>query len=168
MKHVRLPNAALAGLCFRRLTPVQARVHVFCARNHPLGPAAAATRIERFAATSGSGETRTRTGDTTIFSRVLYQLSYLAAARQGTARRGAQRSQARSCGSGSMKCDADETRQPASQISKCRCGPVAAPVAPTWHRRVPGATRWPVVTALLAARQWAKKKARPSSVFSTT
>src|SRR3954449_5143990 len=28
---------------------------------------------------SSSGETRTRTGDTTIFSRVLYQLSYLAA-----------------------------------------------------------------------------------------
>jgi hypothetical protein len=28
---------------------------------------------------SGDGETRTRTGDTTIFSRVLYQLSYLAA-----------------------------------------------------------------------------------------
>jgi hypothetical protein len=28
------------------------------------------------------GETRTRTGDTTIFSRVLYQLSYLAAARR--------------------------------------------------------------------------------------
>ena len=27
-----------------------------------------------------NGETRTRTGDTTIFSRVLYQLSYLAAA----------------------------------------------------------------------------------------
>ena len=26
------------------------------------------------------GETRTRTGDTTIFSRVLYQLSYLAVA----------------------------------------------------------------------------------------
>jgi hypothetical protein len=26
----------------------------------------------------GDGETRTRTGDTTIFSRVLYQLSYLA------------------------------------------------------------------------------------------
>jgi hypothetical protein len=26
-----------------------------------------------------NGETRTRTGDTTIFSRVLYQLSYLAA-----------------------------------------------------------------------------------------
>ena len=26
------------------------------------------------------GETRTRTGDTTIFSRVLYQLSYLALA----------------------------------------------------------------------------------------
>ena len=27
---------------------------------------------------SGDGETQTRTGDTTIFSRVLYQLSYLA------------------------------------------------------------------------------------------
>jgi hypothetical protein len=29
------------------------------------------------------GETRTRTGDTTIFSRVLYQLSYLAARAEG-------------------------------------------------------------------------------------
>jgi hypothetical protein len=29
------------------------------------------------------GETRTRTGDTTIFSRVLYQLSYLAVAEEG-------------------------------------------------------------------------------------
>ena len=29
------------------------------------------------------GETRTRTGDTTIFSRVLYQLSYLAEPRTG-------------------------------------------------------------------------------------
>jgi hypothetical protein len=29
------------------------------------------------------GETRTRTGDTTIFSRVLYQLSYLASAGKG-------------------------------------------------------------------------------------
>jgi hypothetical protein len=35
------------------------------------------------AATSADGETRTRTGDTTIFSRVLYQLSYLAAGRLG-------------------------------------------------------------------------------------
>jgi hypothetical protein len=33
-----------------------------------------------FAANSGGGETRNRTGDTTIFSRVLYQLSYLALA----------------------------------------------------------------------------------------
>ena len=32
---------------------------------------------------SRDGETRTRTGDTTIFSRVLYQLSYLAEARKG-------------------------------------------------------------------------------------
>ena len=30
-----------------------------------------------------NGETRTRTGDTTIFSRVLYQLSYLAVRREG-------------------------------------------------------------------------------------
>jgi hypothetical protein len=29
------------------------------------------------------GETRTRTGDTTIFSRVLYQLSYLAERQEG-------------------------------------------------------------------------------------
>jgi hypothetical protein len=29
------------------------------------------------------GETRTRTGDTTIFSRVLYQLSYLAEREEG-------------------------------------------------------------------------------------
>jgi hypothetical protein len=33
------------------------------------------------------GETRTRTGDTTIFSRVLYQLSYLAAVAQDIAAR---------------------------------------------------------------------------------
>ena len=32
------------------------------------------------------GETRTRTGDTTIFSRVLYQLSYLAAGAEDIAR----------------------------------------------------------------------------------
>jgi hypothetical protein len=83
MKQVRLPNAALAGLCVRRLTPFQAQVRVFFARNHPLGLAAIAARIERFAGTSGSGETRTRTGDTTIFSRVLYQLSYLAARGKG-------------------------------------------------------------------------------------
>ena len=36
------------------------------------------------AARASHGETRTRTGDTTIFSRVLYQLSYLAAAGQGS------------------------------------------------------------------------------------
>jgi hypothetical protein len=31
-----------------------------------------------------NGETRTRTGDTTIFSRVLYQLSYLAPAQKAS------------------------------------------------------------------------------------
>jgi hypothetical protein len=35
----------------------------------------------RHAGPAPYGETRTRTGDTTIFSRVLYQLSYLAARR---------------------------------------------------------------------------------------
>jgi len=35
------------------------------------------------AGTRAYGETRTRTGDTTIFSRVLYQLSYLAVAPRG-------------------------------------------------------------------------------------
>jgi hypothetical protein len=38
-----------------------------------------------YAGTSPDGETRTRTGDTTIFSRVLYQLSYLAAVAEDTA-----------------------------------------------------------------------------------
>jgi hypothetical protein len=36
--------------------------------------------IRRLTTTIADGETRTRTGDTTIFSRVLYQLSYLALA----------------------------------------------------------------------------------------
>src|ERR1700710_729085 len=36
----------------------------------------------------GDGETRTRTGDTTIFSRVLYQLSYLAVVRAAMLARG--------------------------------------------------------------------------------
>lgn len=37
-----------------------------------------ATRTRFVSGFSGSGETQIRTGDTTIFSRVLYQLSYLA------------------------------------------------------------------------------------------
>ena len=36
-------------------------------------------QVEAGSGRSPDGETRTRTGDTTIFSRVLYQLSYLAA-----------------------------------------------------------------------------------------
>ena len=42
-------------------------------------------RLVQFAGTKRKrryGESRTRTGDTTIFSRVLYQLSYLAARRR--------------------------------------------------------------------------------------
>jgi hypothetical protein len=38
----------------------------------------ASKKSTRIAGISCDGETRTRTGDTTIFSRVLYQLSYLA------------------------------------------------------------------------------------------
>src|SRR4051794_10393445 len=40
--------------------------------------AQAYTDAQRPQGTPADGETRTRTGDTTIFSRVLYQLSYLA------------------------------------------------------------------------------------------
>ena len=85
------------------------------------------------------GETRTRTGDTTIFSRVLYQLSYLAARREDTAaalttRRPADddqpAAQLSNSGSGSIGTP-PSTRQPTFQISKCRCGPLAVPVAPT-------------------------------------
>jgi hypothetical protein len=43
-----------------------------------MSPRGFATRSSRFAGIPCDGETRTRTGDTTIFSRVLYQLSYLA------------------------------------------------------------------------------------------
>src|SRR3954454_16245859 len=43
------------------------------------GDEARSLRKRRGKARLGDGETRTRTGDTTIFSRVLYQLSYLAA-----------------------------------------------------------------------------------------
>jgi hypothetical protein len=38
-----------------------------------------------FCRADSDGETRTRTGDTTIFSRVLYQLSYLAEREQASA-----------------------------------------------------------------------------------
>ena len=38
-----------------------------------------ATKMAQLCRAFADGETRTRTGDTTIFSRVLYQLSYLAA-----------------------------------------------------------------------------------------
>ena len=78
MKQIRVRSAAYAGPRFRRLTPFQAQVHVFCARNRLPAPAPNAARTGASAGTSASGETRTRTGDTTIFSRVLYQLSYLA------------------------------------------------------------------------------------------
>jgi hypothetical protein len=40
---------------------------------------AAATKKALISRAVSDGETQTRTGDTTIFSRVLYQLSYLAA-----------------------------------------------------------------------------------------
>ena len=54
-----------------------------------------------------SGETRTRTGDTTIFSRVLYQLSYLA-----EPNRLALPAHAWSCASGSIGCEWSEEYQP--------------------------------------------------------
>src|SRR3954471_20994192 len=59
-----------------------------CAQIRALPQASSEAKSSRFAGTSGSGETRTRTGDTTIFSRVLYQLSYLALRRERLARGG--------------------------------------------------------------------------------
>ncbi len=44
----------------------------------PPPPAVQPLQYRPYAAIFRNGETRTRTGDTTIFSRVLYQLSYLA------------------------------------------------------------------------------------------
>ena len=41
------------------------------------------TKKALFCRAVSDGETRTRTGDTTIFSRVLYQLSYLAVGEKG-------------------------------------------------------------------------------------
>jgi hypothetical protein len=76
------PATGHAHLGARRFTSIQAQVHAFCARNRPSPEAAEQMKYLALAATSGSGETRTRTGDTTIFSRVLYQLSYLAVAAQ--------------------------------------------------------------------------------------
>jgi hypothetical protein len=46
----------------------------------PRGPGPNGDRHEK----TRNGETQTRTGDTTIFSRVLYQLSYLAASPDAT------------------------------------------------------------------------------------
>jgi hypothetical protein len=40
------------------------------------------TTVALYACSRDSGEGRNRTGDTTVFSRVLYQLSYLAAVAQ--------------------------------------------------------------------------------------
>ena len=74
------PAARHAHLGARRFTSIQAQVHAFCARRHPSPEAAEQMKYLALTGTSGNGETRTRTGDTTIFSRVLYQLSYLAAA----------------------------------------------------------------------------------------
>ena len=87
------------------------------------------------------GETRTRTGDTTIFSRVLYQLSYLAAADQSS--RGEPAAHACSCGSGSIGTEALDEYQPSGQISKWRWGPLEEPVLPHQpelpaRRRAPG------------------------------
>ena len=48
-----------------------------------LATSSAGAAIPAVCRASRDGETRTRTGDTTIFSRVLYQLSYLAVASRG-------------------------------------------------------------------------------------
>ena len=55
----------------------RARCPIECPMNSRAGP----SEKKKLPLSCGiaDGETRTRTGDTTIFSRVLYQLSYLAA-----------------------------------------------------------------------------------------
>ncbi|MEA2246276.1 MAG: hypothetical protein QOH46_805, partial [Solirubrobacteraceae bacterium] len=60
------------------------RSHLQVAADPPdgLGVSGAHTHFGN-SAEEESGETRTRTGDTTIFSRVLYQLSYLAVMGRG-------------------------------------------------------------------------------------
>jgi hypothetical protein len=125
----------LSGFCARTGTPIGPRGP----SRGPIGCTSYAHRKQKTAVSSAvpDGETRTRTGDTTIFSRVLYQLSYLAAAERISPwlrRSGAvwTRAQARSSISGSMR-QPPGTRRPRSQISKCRCGPLAAPLPPTWQ-----------------------------------
>jgi hypothetical protein len=108
----------------------------------------------------GYGETRTRTGDTTIFSRVLYQLSYLAAELRPVAMLSALRPRERVGGRGRSarpaRPGAGRLRprahfpdcsqasrygngsiecppaacQPPTHISKCRCAPAASPLCP--------------------------------------
>jgi hypothetical protein len=134
-----------------------------------------------FGGTSSDGETRTRTGDTTIFSRVLYQLSYLAVvglrpgpmlpARCGRAR--ALSSVPGRCSEAplvlALRCAhlpacSQASRygsgsivcppgayQPPTHISKCRCGALASPVRPARHSVWPAASACPALTASVAA-----------------
>ena len=79
----------------------------------------------RYRAKLGDGETRTRTGDTTIFSRVLYQLSYLAAAKRISPWLGRPTSvytpaQVRSLGSGSTSSRRPSRSKPATSPSITR------------------------------------------------
>ena len=68
-----------------------------------------------------------------------------------------------------MKWLAALTRQPPTQISKCRCGPVASPVCPTRQIGWPAATGAPgaIVTGIEPSWQWAKNMSRPSTVWMT-
>ena len=67
-----------------QLGPDDTKLYGIGPNNRLAGPIEAATkpstpnRKGRLCSTFASGETRNRTEDTTIFSRVLYQLSYLA------------------------------------------------------------------------------------------
>ncbi len=82
------PAGARAALRHHQRTPREGAGAQFRPRVGPRGHLGRVGRLEgradrrggseRLAGGSRNGETRTRTGDTTIFSRVLYQLSYLA------------------------------------------------------------------------------------------
>jgi hypothetical protein len=81
----RVLNRPCEAVLWARVDPTWASKRRFgrlLAQVAASGALPAESRNRRFAGRSVSGETGTRTRDTTIFSRVLYQLSYLAVARR--------------------------------------------------------------------------------------
>jgi hypothetical protein len=94
-------------------------------------------------AANANGETQIRTGDTTIFSRVLYQLSYLAATRDGSAGSAFLGSSARTA-TGLSRCECAGSVRPSSNTSgNVRRRPARSPFAPIRRPRGAARTRTP-------------------------